>query len=61
MQHGVVDEILAPQRECRVKVHGVYWHAISQGNFDFVPGDQVQVVGRQNLKLLIISLNNPNI
>ncbi|WP_163695343.1 NfeD family protein [Adonisia turfae] len=50
---GIVDEVLKPYQEWRVKVHGVYWHACSQVNFNFSPGDHIQVVGRNNLKLVI--------
>lgn len=50
---GIVDEVLRPKQEWRVKVHGVYWHALSKADFNFSPGDYVQVVGRNNLKLLI--------
>lgn len=56
LEQGIVDEVFASYKECRVKLHGVYWHAISQGDFDLVPGDYVQVVGRQNLKLVITPL-----
>lgn len=56
VKEGVIDEVLEPRHEWRVKVHGVYWHARTKGNANFSPGDHVQVVGRNDLKLLIVPI-----
>ncbi|MEO0348538.1 MAG: NfeD family protein [Cyanobacteria bacterium P01_A01_bin.15] len=50
---GLVDEVVRPGKEWRIKVHGVYWYAMSQAERDFSPGDYVRVVGRKNLRLII--------
>lgn len=52
-KEGVIDEILNPGKEWRVKVQGIYWHARTTVGTNFSPGEHIQVVGRQNSKLLI--------
>ena len=56
-KQGKVDEVLQPGAECRVKVDGVFWHAlVPAGLRCFAPGDHIQVVGRHGTKLLIIPM-----
>ncbi|MBE9065334.1 hypothetical protein IQ260_01565 [Leptolyngbya cf. ectocarpi LEGE 11479] len=51
---AVIEDILEPGKEWRVRYKASFWkaHAI-KGNLNFSPKDVVQVVGRQNLTLLI--------
>jgi membrane protein implicated in regulation of membrane protease activity len=55
-KRGKVDEILTPGAECRVKVDGVFWHALVPAGLSFSPGDYIQVVGQHGIKLLVIPL-----
>ncbi len=50
---GVIDKVIHQGHKWRVRVHGVYWFAQSVKPAHFLPGDYVQVVGRQNMTLLI--------
>jgi membrane protein implicated in regulation of membrane protease activity len=52
-KEGIVDAVLEPMREWRIKVHGVYWRARSIVNVDFEPGERIKVIGRHDMKLLI--------
>jgi membrane protein implicated in regulation of membrane protease activity len=52
-KEGVIDGVLEPMKEWRIKVHGVYWNARSIVNSDFEPGERISVIGRRDLKLLI--------
>jgi membrane protein implicated in regulation of membrane protease activity len=53
VQEGIVKEIRDSGREWVVTVHGVYWTALASAGLKFSPGDQVKVIGRKDLKLLI--------
>lgn len=50
---GVIDSIVRQGQEWRVRVYGVYWSALTKEAVEFFPGDSIQVIGRQNTKLLI--------
>ena len=56
VEQGIIDEVFVAHKECRVKVLGVFWHAISPSICDLVPGNYVQIIGRQNLKLVVTPL-----
>lgn len=53
---GEVDEVLMPGAECRVRVDGVFWHALVPAGLSFEAGDPVKVVGQHESKLLIIPM-----
>ncbi|MBT9313569.1 hypothetical protein [Leptothoe kymatousa] len=53
---GVIDAVLTPYQEWRVKVQGVYWHARTRIPRNFMPGDIVKIEGRYELKLWIAPL-----
>jgi membrane protein implicated in regulation of membrane protease activity len=53
--NGVVDSIVNQGQEWRIRVHGVYWTAMATQPVEFNLGDRVQVIGRQNIKLIISS------
>lgn len=51
-----IDSVIKPGKEWRVKADGSYWSAIAHPQAlskDFLPGDQIRVVGHKGLKLLI--------
>ena len=50
---GVIDSVVRQRHEWRVRVHGVYWSAIASQPIELLPGNHIQVVGRQNVKLII--------
>jgi membrane protein implicated in regulation of membrane protease activity len=50
---GVIDSVVRPELEWRVRVHGVYWTALANQPTRLLPGDRIQVVGRQNQTLII--------
>jgi len=50
---GVIESVVRQGHEWRVRVSGVYWSAITTRPVELCPGDSVEVVGRQNLKLII--------
>ena len=50
---GIVDEMILPGCEGRIRLDGVYWRAKSQCNVRFIPGQQVRIIARERLKLLI--------
>jgi membrane protein implicated in regulation of membrane protease activity len=51
--NGVIDSVIQQGQEWRVYVQGRYWGALAVQPVDLQPGDRIQVVGRQNIKLLI--------
>jgi membrane protein implicated in regulation of membrane protease activity len=53
---GEVDEVLTPGVECRVRVDGVFWHALVPAGSIFEAGDPIRVVGQQEFKLLIVAI-----
>lgn len=53
---GVIDEVIAPGKEWRVRVYGIYWHAVTKGKNHFEPGQHVSVIGRKHLKLVILPI-----
>ena len=55
-KEGVVDAVLEPAKEWRIKVQGVYWRARSKVKTNFRPGDRIRVTGRDEGKLLITSV-----
>lgn len=50
---GIVDEVIDPGKEWRVKVYGVYWHASTLGHASFFPGERIQVLKRESNRLVI--------
>jgi membrane protein implicated in regulation of membrane protease activity len=50
---GVVDSVVQQGMEWRVRVYGVYWTALATEPVQLLPGDRIQVVGRQNQTLII--------
>lgn len=51
-----INSIIKPGKEWLVKFNGTYWHAITHPGSslnDLTSGDQICVVGRKGLKLLI--------
>ncbi len=53
-KEGVIDAVLEPTREWRIRVQGVYWRACSRVHTNFQPGDRIRVIGRNENKLLIV-------
>ena len=53
---GFVLEIYRPGEEWIVKVNDVYWRALSVSETDLSPGDRIQVIRQENIKLLISPL-----
>lgn len=53
---GVVDEVIDPGKEWRVKVYGVYWRASTTGQISFSPGERIQVLQRESNRLVIAPL-----
>jgi membrane protein implicated in regulation of membrane protease activity len=51
--NGVIDSVVRQEHEWRVQVYGVYWTALATQPVRLLPGDRIQVVGRQNQKLII--------
>ena len=50
---GVVDEVISPGYEWRIRLHGVFWHAKSRSYLRMVPGQEVKIIDREGLKLFI--------
>ena len=55
-KRGEIDEVLTQGAECRVKVDGVFWHALVPAGLIFEAGDPIKVVGQHETKLLIIPM-----
>lgn len=53
LNEGFVLEISRPGKEWIVKVNDVYWRAMSVSDVNLLPGDRIQVIGQENIKLLI--------
>lgn len=53
---GEVDEVLTPGAECRIRVDGVFWHALVPAGLIFAAGDPVKIVGQHETKLLIVPM-----
>jgi membrane protein implicated in regulation of membrane protease activity len=53
LPEGIVDSVVRPNHEWRVRVYGVYWSALSKKPLQLCPGDRVWVIGREKTKLLI--------
>lgn len=53
-KEGVIEAVLEPAHEWRIRVQGVYWRARSSMNTNFQPGDRIRVIGRDEIKLLIV-------
>lgn len=54
---GIADELIAPNQTGRVKFEGSYWNAEfyeKNCRARVAPGNQVWVVGRQGITLLVI-------
>lgn len=53
--HGeaVVDDTIAPNRIGRVRFRATYWNARCDRSLTFLPGEVVEVVGIDNLTLLV--------
>lgn len=53
-QKAIVQRMVRPEGVWRVRFRGSSWRAISaQPGIEFLPNDVVEVVGRQNITLLI--------
>jgi membrane protein implicated in regulation of membrane protease activity len=50
---GIVDSVVRPNHEWRVRLYGVYWSALSKKPLQLRPGDRVWVIGREKTKLII--------
>jgi membrane protein implicated in regulation of membrane protease activity len=55
---GVIDKVICQGVEWRVRVNGSYWSAYALSRSNFFPGDLIQVVDRQNQKLLIEAVSS---
>lgn len=54
---AVIDEVLVPGRRWRVRYRGSFWQACSSRlNAQFHPRQIVRVIGRQNLTLIIVPM-----
>lgn len=50
---GIVSETIAPHRTERVQFQGSWWSALCEQEVTLTPGKIVQVIGRQNITLLV--------
>lgn len=53
ISEAIIDEILVPGHQWRIRFRGSFWVAESLVVNNFLPGDRVEVVARQGLKLII--------
>jgi membrane protein implicated in regulation of membrane protease activity len=53
LQRAVVATIIHPHRTGRIKFQGSWWFARCDHNITLHPGETVQVIGRQNITLLV--------
>jgi len=58
---GLVDRAIVPPFPGRVEYQGSTWPAISSENIPLHPGELVQIVGRDNLTLLVTPVAKSNL
>lgn len=52
--NGIIDKVICPGEEWRVRVNGSFWFARSTRPANFQPGDRVCIVRRQNTTTLLV-------
>lgn len=50
---AIVDTLIEPSQPGRVKFQGSWWSARCDRNLTIPPGEVVQVIGRENITLLV--------
>ena len=58
---GLVEQAIVPPFPGRVEYQGSTWPAISSQNIPLNPGEVVQIVGRDNLTLLVTPVVQSNL
>jgi len=52
-KEGVVDEVIAPDRRGRVYSNGIWWTARCAKNITLAPGEEVQIIGLENITVWV--------
>ncbi|GEM_PF-1278872 len=58
---AVVSESITPRRRGRVHFQGSWWLAECEQDITLAVGEVVQVIGRQNITLLVRAVHTPSI
>jgi membrane-bound ClpP family serine protease len=56
---AIVVKAIEPFRPGRIRFQGSWWSARCKGNMTLLPGERVNVVGRQNITLLVEPVSLP--